>query len=385
MQDIGMDRANTKPMPHLHPFSGAIVERPTILQPLRLGYVALNDALPFIVAKESGLFQKYGLDVKLSREIGWASIRDKVEYGELDAAQALAPMPFAATMGLGNRHPTECLVSLILNLNGNAITLSRSLLEKEGDPVQALKRGDFSHRSFGKPTLAVVSEFSSHHFLLRKWLIKHGIHPLKDVHIVTLPPSQMPDILGNALIDGFCAGEPWNSQAVRAGTGIVVASSLDVDPGHVEKVLMVSHRFATRRSETHIRLIAALIDACEQCKDPPLRSHFASILSERRYLNCPREDIEVGLEGRIVTIETQQLGILASQFLRFDSNRPSRKHCTWILKQMQDAGLMRGVSVDPDTLAKIVFAEEYYESALKLRSQMGRLEQRVQPTATGGH
>src|SRR4051812_19202994 len=52
---------------------------------LRLGFVPLNDSAPIIMAQELGLFAKYDLKVKLCREAGWATIRDKIVYGELDA------------------------------------------------------------------------------------------------------------------------------------------------------------------------------------------------------------------------------------------------------------------------------------------------------------
>src|SRR4051794_12406868 len=71
-------------------------------RPLRLGFVPLADCAPLIMAHELGLFRKYGLNVMLCRELGWATIRDKVIHGELDAAHALAAMPVAATLGLGS-------------------------------------------------------------------------------------------------------------------------------------------------------------------------------------------------------------------------------------------------------------------------------------------
>jgi ABC-type nitrate/sulfonate/bicarbonate transport system substrate-binding protein len=48
------------------------------------------------MAQELGLFEKRGLDVELSREIGWATIREKVICRELDAAHAPAGMLVAA-------------------------------------------------------------------------------------------------------------------------------------------------------------------------------------------------------------------------------------------------------------------------------------------------
>ena len=68
---------------------------------LRLGFLALTDAAPFVVAEHLGLFAKYGLRVELHREIGWATIREKIIYGELDAAQAPAPMLWSTQLGLG--------------------------------------------------------------------------------------------------------------------------------------------------------------------------------------------------------------------------------------------------------------------------------------------
>src|SRR6185503_14848706 len=93
---------------------------------LRLGFVPLNDSAPLIMASELGLFAKYDLRVQLSRELGWATIRDKIIYGGLDAAHALATMPVATSFGLGSIR-CETLTALILNLNGNAITLSNHL------------------------------------------------------------------------------------------------------------------------------------------------------------------------------------------------------------------------------------------------------------------
>src|SRR5438477_5059369 len=93
---------------------------------LRLGFVPLTDCAPLIMAQELGLFRKHGLRVALHRELGWATVRDKIIFGELDAAHALAAMPVAATLGLSSIR-CECLTALILNLHGNAITLSNDL------------------------------------------------------------------------------------------------------------------------------------------------------------------------------------------------------------------------------------------------------------------
>jgi len=67
--------------------------------PIRLGFVPLSDCAPIAVAKETGIFHRYGLNVRLSRELGWASVRDKMIFGHLDAAQSIAGIAIA--LGLG--------------------------------------------------------------------------------------------------------------------------------------------------------------------------------------------------------------------------------------------------------------------------------------------
>src|SRR5438128_2999662 len=125
-----------------------VIKKPqtTKLQParnaLRLGFVPLTDCAPLVMAQELGLFRKYGLYVTLSRELGWATIRDKIIHRELDAAHAVAGMPFAATLGLGSI-PCDCLTALVLNLHGNAITL-----------------GEFD---FGHGSVRTVADFSVFH------------------------------------------------------------------------------------------------------------------------------------------------------------------------------------------------------------------------------
>jgi two-component system, oxyanion-binding sensor len=177
---------------------------------IRLGFVPLVDCAPLVIAFEHGYFQKYGLDVELSREIGWATIRDKIAYGELEAAHALAPMAVALTAGIGCA-PIPCLTGLILNSHGNAITLSDDLWQRGVRTAADFAKVIRQSRDVKTYTLAVVFPHSSHHFLLRQWLKSGGINPDKDVRIVVVPPPQMMPNLVGGTIDGYCVGEPWNS------------------------------------------------------------------------------------------------------------------------------------------------------------------------------
>ena len=96
---------------------------------ITLGFIPLTDSAPLIIAKELGFFEQWGLNVTLQKQNSWATLRDKLHAGVLDAAQMLAPMPLASALGLG-APPANVITPLVLSLNGNAITLSEGLLQE---------------------------------------------------------------------------------------------------------------------------------------------------------------------------------------------------------------------------------------------------------------
>jgi ABC-type nitrate/sulfonate/bicarbonate transport system substrate-binding protein len=217
---------------------------------LKLGFVPLVDCAPLVMAKELGLYRKYGVNVVLSRELGWASIRDKIVYGELEATHALAAMPFAVSLGLGSNR-CDCVTALVLNLHGNAITLSHDLWQRGVRDGATLREEIVRSRHDKTFTFGVVFPFSSHNFLLRGWLAGAGISTERDVRIVVVPPAQMVTNLKAGHLDGFCVGEPWNSVAVQSQAGWCIATSAELDPQHPEKVLMVTREFAEARRGTY--------------------------------------------------------------------------------------------------------------------------------------
>ncbi|WPJ96348.1 CmpA/NrtA family ABC transporter substrate-binding protein [Coraliomargarita algicola] len=252
---------------------------------IKLGYVRLLDAAPLVVADSLGMFREAGLDVELSREVGWATIRDKLAFGELDVAQALSPLPLVMQMGI-NVSKTEVIAGMVLNCNGNAITLSKQLHEEGVDDGQSLRR--YINNGFHprKLVFGVVSHASSHNFTLCRWLEQHGINPRQDVIISVLPPDQMVRNLAAKNIDGFCVGEPWSSLAIEEELGWCAATSAEISNGYPEKVLATTERFYTYRGEEYIKMIQVLLQACEYCDTKEQRSSMLNILSKSDYLNC---------------------------------------------------------------------------------------------------
>lgn len=264
--------------------------------PIRLGYVRLLDAAPLIVADSLGMFRDAGLNVELSREVGWATIRDKLAFGALDVAQALSPLPFVMELGL-NVAKTKVITGMVLSCNGNAITLSKALRDEgieDGDSLRRYIKSGFRPR---KLVFGVVSHASSHHFILCRWLEAHGICPLSDVIISVLPPEQMVRNLAAGNIDGFCVGEPWNSIAIDQGLGWCAATSVEIADAYPEKVLATTERFYSYRSAEYIQMIEVLKEACLFCDEESKRSALLNILSKPEYLNCSPKTLAYALSG----------------------------------------------------------------------------------------
>jgi len=313
--------------------------RPGILrrrEPLQLGFLPVSDCAPLVQAQEAGLFAKYDLEVELHRENSWASLRDRVVDGELDAAHAPATLPFLTNMGLETEQ-CECVSGMVLSLQGSAITVSQQLWD--AGVRDAVTMREQIYRVWGKRTytFGIVFPFSTQYFLLREWLKSGGIVPHVEIRMVVVPPTQMFPTLKLGYIDGYCVEEPWNSIAVQARVGACVATSAELAPLHPEKVLMVRQSFAQGRPEEHERLLAALLEACAYCDLPQNRRLISDLLSQPRYVNAPAECLEAGFAGPFESggrrVENPQD---LSFFHRRHANEPTDEKAAWITSHLHE-------------------------------------------------
>jgi NitT/TauT family transport system ATP-binding protein len=300
---------------------------------IRIGYVPLIDAAPLLMAETLGLFNDSGLQVKLERELGWGSIREKVVYGELEAAHAPGGLLYSILFGTHSR-PCQVSTDLVLNLQGNAITLSRRLWDKgarDAHSFRQLLRSEAPR----KPAFAVASSFSSHDYLLRKWLTEAGIRPDRDVRIISLPPALVVEQMVSGQIDGFCVGEPWNSAAALTGSGWIAATSATLAPRHPEKVLIATHELRQQRSEDYLRLRQALVTAAQFCDTPRGRQELVTLMHERALFPFRREVLEnclIGPMQRGFNLPPETAPCLF--FSRNDANRASVDRSVWILESL---------------------------------------------------
>ncbi len=105
-----------------------------------LGFIALTDAAPLIIAMEKGFFARHGMpDVEVVKQASWGTTRDNLVLGSqgngIDGAHILTPMPYLISTGkvTQNNVPTPMYILSRLNLDSQCISV--------GAEYDALKSG----------------------------------------------------------------------------------------------------------------------------------------------------------------------------------------------------------------------------------------------------
>src|SRR3989441_192464 len=218
---------------------------------VRIGIIALTDCSSIVMAHELGLFKKYGIESTISKEASWAVIRDRLTLGENQATHMLLGIPYAATMGLQGSPVKPMIIPMYLNRNGQAITLTRTLLEKGVKTPQQLKPLVFEAKAKNAPlTFAMTYPPGTHAMWTRYWLGAGGINPDRDVTLITIPPAQMVANMKVGKMDGYCVGEPWGARAIADGIGFTAITTQQIWRDHPEKVLGFTEEFATKNPKT---------------------------------------------------------------------------------------------------------------------------------------
>jgi nitrate/nitrite transport system ATP-binding protein len=346
---------------------------------LEIGFIPLTDCAPFVVAHEKGFFRKHGLtDVHLVRTPNWKVLDQSIASGQIDAAQMLAGMPIAMTLGAGmTGKPVPIRTSMVVSRNGNAITWSKQLYDqgvRDLDSFKAYinKDPDRLH------TLGMVYPSSMHNLMLRYWLAAGGIDPDRDVNLTVTPPPQMVSNLRAGNIDGYCVGGPWNSRAVYEGLGTVLATDLDLWPGHVEKVLGVREDWAYKYPKTHVALVKALLEACAYCDDRRNREEILELICRSEYVGSDPAYTRVGFIDPYRYSQDQEPISLNryNQFYVDGTNYPDRSEMLWVMTEMARWGIVPFPKNWVEVIELICQTNVYSQAATELEFNATRPERK---------
>ncbi len=339
---------------------------------VNFGIIALTDCSPFVIAYEKGFFKKYGIEATITKGASWASIRDSLTNGDIQATHMLLGMPIASTMGLGGAPKKEMIVPWIVNRNGQSITLANSLKGKISSDPNALKPLVLDAKAKGKPmTFAMTFPPGTHAMWLRYWLAAGGINPGdasgagSDISLITIPPPQMVANMKIGQMDGFCVGEPWNAKAIADGIGYSAINTQDIWKDHPEKVCAFTAEFAEKNPNTVKAILKALHEASVWLDVMENRAEQAKIVSTPTYINCPPEAILGRLQGKYDMGDGRKAK--DPNYMIFSDrncNYPQLKYAKWWVSQLRRWGFVTGVPAY-EAIAKQVMRPDIYEEAMK--------------------
>ncbi len=337
-------------------------------EPVKLGFIPLTDCSPIVMAKELGLFKKYGVEVIVTKESSWANVRDKILTGELDGAHCLYSMPFSVYTGVGGKAGSEMKIAMMLNVNGQAITLSNDFCGKVGfkqmnkvTPVVAAKL-----KAEKEVTFAMTFPGGTHDLWLRNWMSIAGLNQ-KAVKIITIPPPQMVANMKVGNMDGYCVGEPWGGVAVKQGVGFTQVATQDIWKDHPEKALVVNKDFSAKRKADLVKVMKAVMEACKWLDVPANRKKAASIIGKAPYVNAPAEVIENRLMGNYDLGCNQGVEIYDKDYMLFHKggmvNYPRKSHAIWAMAQYVRFGYLDDAPNYKAIADKLILQDLYEEVA----------------------
>ncbi|WP_181699472.1 CmpA/NrtA family ABC transporter substrate-binding protein [Chthonobacter albigriseus] len=310
----------------------------------KLGFIALTDASPLIVAKEKGLFEKYGLpDMEILKQASWGATRDNLvlglEGGGIDGAHILTPMPYLISSGkvTQNNVPLPMYILARLNLDAQAISVGAAYADlKVGADAGVLKEVFARKLAEGQAAkVAMTFPGGTHDLWIRYWLAAGGIDPDKDVETIVVPPPQMVANMKVGTMDAFCVGEPWNAQLVNQGIGYTAVNTAEIWAKHPEKSLGLRADFVDKNPIATQAILMAVMEAQQWADDMANKEELASIVSKRAWFNVPAKDIVGRIKGEYdygngkVVAESPHF----MKFWRDDASFPFKSHDSWFLAE----------------------------------------------------
>jgi nitrate/nitrite transport system substrate-binding protein len=274
----------------------------------RLGYIALTDAAPLVIAKEKGLFAKYGMpDMDIAKQASWGATRDNMALGfkanGIDGGHILRPKThlYASGSVIQNKQPLPMYTLLNLSEDCQGISVSNEYRDlKISTDAAPLKAAFAEKKAAGKiPTAAMTFPGGTHDLWIRYWLAAGGIDPDNDIKLITVPPPQMVANMKVGIMDCFCVGEPWNEQLVNQDIGYTAVTTGEIWFKHPEKVLGMRADFVDANPKAAQAIMMAVMEAQQWCDKAGNRAEMAEIVGRRQWFNVPVADIIGRIKGDI--------------------------------------------------------------------------------------
>jgi nitrate/nitrite transport system substrate-binding protein len=338
-----------------------------------LGFIALTDAAPLIVAKEKGLFAKHGMpDVEVAKQASWGTVRDNLVLGSagggIDGAHILTPMPYLISAGTvtQNNVPTPMRILARLNLDSQCISAGMEFADLKLDVTGAGFAEAIAAKKAagGEPKAAMTFPGGTHDLWIRYWMAAAGVNPDADISTIVVPPAQMVANMKVGSMDVFCVGEPWNDQTVNQGIGYTVCNTGELWAKHPEKAMGMRADWIEANPRATQAILMAVMEAQMWCDKAENRAEVAKIISGRAWVGAPVKDTQARLEGRF----DYGLGKVVEdsphimKFWRDHASYPFRSHDLWFLTENKRWGYLPA-DFDSNALVAEVNREDLWREA----------------------
>jgi nitrate/nitrite transport system substrate-binding protein len=353
--------------------SGAFAQGPgPEVTSAKLGFIALTDSSPLIIAREKGLFAKHGVpDVEVLKQASWGATRDNLVLGGaangIDGAHILTPMPYLMSAGtVTGGTPLPMSIIARLNLDAQAISVSQEYKDAgaglDSSPLKAI----FAERKAAGKEVNIAMTFpgGTHDMWMRYWLAAGGIDPTKEVSLITVPPPQMVANMKVGTMDAFCVGEPWNEQLVNQNIGFTATTTGEIWKHHPEKALSLRNDFIEANPVATQAILMAVMEAAQWADATENKEELAQILGKRPWFNIPAADVAGRLKGDINygngRVETATG--LEMKFWKDHASYPFKSHDAWFLTENVRWGYLPGTT-DINASVDAVNREDIWRAA----------------------
>jgi nitrate/nitrite transport system substrate-binding protein len=331
---------------------------------VKLGFISLTDHASIVMAKELGYFAERGLDVTLEKQASWPVTRDNLLNGQIDGAHCLYSMPASVTTGVGGKGERGLRIAMMLNSNGQAITMAKALRSAGYADLDKAK----AELQKSQATVAMTFPGGTHDLWIRYWLKSMGLDG-RTTKIIPIPPAQMVANMEVGACQAYCVGEPWGAVAVQKAIGFTHITSQDIWSQHPEKALVVSERFAAQQPDALERMIGAILQASKWLDDLPNRTEASKVLGTPSYVNAPAAEIEGRLLGKYALGEGLPDKTYTDDAMRFFNggkvNAPDRGHLIWAMAQYQRLGLLSEAPPAQEIADQLILRDVYEKAAAK--------------------
>ncbi|HBE21032.1 MAG TPA: bicarbonate-binding protein [Cyanobacteria bacterium UBA11149] len=286
--------AKTQPL-QAQPLNLSPEEKPETTK-ANLGYIAIVEAAPLIIAKHLGFFAKYGMtDVNVAKQANWGSARDNVEIGSagggVDGGQWQMPMPYQISQGLITKGNVKIPMYILaqLNTHGNGIAIA-NIHKGKGLGLKLDGKKSFFEglKSNGKKFKAAYTfPKANQEFWLRYWAAASGINPDEEMELLTVPAAQTVANMKTGTMDAFSTGDPWPYRIIKDRVGFISALTAEMWKGHPEEYFAMRGDWVEKNPKATKALLKGLMEAQQWCDNFDNRPALAEILAGRNYFNLP--------------------------------------------------------------------------------------------------